>query len=212
MLKKTAALVIALALSIVAGCAAGEDPSAKTNPASPSVDAVDVSSAEFQAKWWTWAAAPEDVNPVMDSTGEHCAQGQPGDVWLVAGSFGGAVERQCSVPAGLPIAGPVVNTVASDAADCKAFLEAATGTVSMENSPQLTQVEPVRFEFTAQAGNPSGFDPGPNEGYGCGIWFSAGPLPAGKHKIVIEGGSGDFAVKATYNVTVRGDGQRRSAA
>lgn len=214
-LKKTTALVLALALPVLPGCSTTESGSAETSPSAtspltpgepaPSVKPVDVRSAEFQSKWWTWASAPEDVNPVTDTTGEHCAQGQPGDVWLVAGSFGGTVDRQCTIPGGLPIAGPLVNLVSPDAAECESFLKSAEGTVSVVKgpAPEIVSVDPVRFEFTVQKGNPSGFRTGRNEGYGCGIWFSVGPLPAGRHRIVIKGRSGDFSVQATYNLTVK---------
>ncbi|MEU4393658.1 hypothetical protein [Kribbella sp. NPDC023855] len=209
------ALVLALALPVLPGCSATDRGPAETSSAAaspskpgesaPSVSAVDVRAAEFQSKWWTWASAPEAVNPVTDTTGEHCAQGQPGDVWLVAGSFGGAVARRCVIPAGLPIAGPVVNLVSPDAAGCESFLERAGGEVSVlkGGTPKIVEVTPVRFEFTAQKGNPSGFRAGRNEGYGCGLWFTVDPLPAGRHQLVIKGHSGDFTVQATYNLTVK---------
>lgn len=212
MLKKTTALVLALVLLVLPGCSTTESGPAQTSPSAtsplkpaPSVRPVDVRSADFQSKWWTWASAPEDVNPVADRTGEHCAQGQPGDVWLVAGSFGGVVDRQCTIPGGLPIAGPLVNLVSPDAEGCESFLKTAEGTVSVLKGgvPEIVNVAPVRFEFTVQKGNPSGFRAGRNEGYGCGIWFTVGPLPAGRHQIVIKGSSGDFSVQATYNLTVK---------
>lgn len=199
---------LAAATLILAGCTATESsPAPQAAPATNAAGKVDVSSAAFQSKWWNWATQPEEVNPVTDSTGEHCAEGQGGGVWLVAGSFGGAVERQCTMPTGVPIAGPVVNLAAADAGDCADFLETAEGTVSVGSGPQVVpevvHVEPVRFEFTAQRGNPSGYRAGRQESYGCGIWFSVGPLPAGQQQIVIKGSSGNFSVQATYNLTVK---------
>lgn len=204
-------LALALALPALASCAATGSDSAGTSgtssgPPTPVVGKVDVASADFQSKWWTWAGAPEQVNPVSDSTGEHCGEGQPGDVWLVAGSFGGSVVRQCTIPYGLPIAGPLVNLVAPDKADCEKFMADADGTVSVEGSPEVVHVEAVPFEYSVQKGNPFGERAGQKKGYGCGIWFSVAPLPAGRHQLVIKGNSGDFSVQATYNLTVKAVG------
>ena len=44
---------------------------------------------EWAAEWWQWALeTPASVNPVLDMTGEFCAEGQKGHVWFLAGTFG----------------------------------------------------------------------------------------------------------------------------
>ncbi|AXX32100.1 hypothetical protein KCV87_32010 [Actinosynnema pretiosum subsp. pretiosum] len=74
----------------------------------------------LQRDWWAWAAGvPEAANPE--------------DRWLLAGSFGETVTRTCAVPEGVPLAGPAVNLVTRDEADC-------------------AESAPVRF--TGVAGNP----------------------------------------------------------
>jgi hypothetical protein len=53
------------------------------------------------ARWVRWVAGVGPLrNPVADGTGEHAAIDQPDDVWFLAGTFGGEVERRCSIPAG----------------------------------------------------------------------------------------------------------------
>ena len=46
--------------------------------------------SEWTAKWWKWALEiPKEQNPVSDTTGKNCAQGQEGPVWFLAGTYGG---------------------------------------------------------------------------------------------------------------------------
>src|SRR2546427_7156737 len=53
---------------------------------------------EWNGRWWQWALSiPSDVNPVLDTTGVHCAEGQTGKVWFLAGTFGGAATRTCTI-------------------------------------------------------------------------------------------------------------------
>ena len=59
------------------------------------------SYARWAAAWWRWALETVDDNPVFDLTGEHCAAGQSGRVWFLAGSFGSdPVVRTCTIPTG----------------------------------------------------------------------------------------------------------------
>jgi hypothetical protein len=67
---------------------------------------------EWAADWWTWALTqPVGVNPLLDLTGAHCAQGQRGRVWFLAGTFGdpSSVSRTCTVPKGKALLFPVLN-------------------------------------------------------------------------------------------------------
>jgi len=66
---------------------------------------------EWSARWWQWVFAIErSVNPLLDTTGVNCGQGQSGDVWFLAGTTGGGpVTRSCTIPAGKGIFFPVVN-------------------------------------------------------------------------------------------------------
>jgi len=57
---------------------------------------------------------PEETNPVSDAGGGACAVNQADDVWFLAGTFGTKAERSCPVPAGVPVAFPVVNLFATE--------------------------------------------------------------------------------------------------
>ena len=54
----------------------------------------DSTYSQWTSKWWQWAySVPADVNPITDTTGKNCGQGQKGPVWFLAGTTGGTAER-----------------------------------------------------------------------------------------------------------------------
>lgn len=107
------ALALALALASASSLAlstaawAGDDKS------------EDPSLRALSAQWWQWALSiPAPVNPLAEGTaqgvdvGSRCMVGQRGSVWFLAGTLvGGTVSRKCSVPAGVTLFFPVVNSV-----------------------------------------------------------------------------------------------------
>ncbi|QKW40753.1 signal protein [Actinomadura sp. NAK00032] len=159
---------------------------------------------EVQGTWWSWAAgAPSGRNPVEDTTGEFCAAGQPAGLWLLAGTFGGAVSRRCEVPAGRTIVAPVVNQRGSEQ-ECAEFMRSAAGSITLDgkNVP-LKRWSPTPITIVGVAGNPAS-DEGVVQAYGCGLWGVIPPLAAGQHKLAIRGSSGDFRTAADYKLTVSG--------
>lgn len=62
-------------------------------------------------EWLRWALAQphSTASPIADETGEFCAGGQSGKFWNLAGTFEGAVERTCTVPAHKFLFFPLVN-------------------------------------------------------------------------------------------------------
>jgi hypothetical protein len=66
----------------------------------------------WATEWWQWALGiPAAVNPLTDTTGEHCAQRQVDEVWFLAGSLSSApIVRVCEVPAGKSLFFPLINT------------------------------------------------------------------------------------------------------
>src|SRR5579884_1628590 len=68
---------------------------------------------QWSNAWWQWALSiPTNVNPLLDTTGANCQQGQSGKVWFLAGTLGGSpVVRKCTIPAGKAIFFPVLNTI-----------------------------------------------------------------------------------------------------
>lgn len=67
---------------------------------------------EWSNAWWQWVLSiPTDNNPLLDSTGADCAQGQSGRVWFLAGTLGGSAVRSCTIPAGKALFFPIANFV-----------------------------------------------------------------------------------------------------
>jgi hypothetical protein len=61
-------------------------------------------------QWVRWALKlPWSTGPVMDTTGVACGQGQSGPVWFLAGTTGGPVTRDCTVPKNKLLFFPLVN-------------------------------------------------------------------------------------------------------
>ncbi|MGA5816504.1 signal protein [Kitasatospora sp. NPDC094028] len=162
-----------------------------------------LSAAELQGRWWTWAASSaSDVNPVSDQDGHLCAQGQKNGIWFLAGSFGETVKRSCTVPAGVPVAFPLVNRV-GEAADCEAFMATAKGSATLDGKA----LEPERYEGTSVAisgveGNPLTQRGGRFRTRACGLWVQADPLTPGSHTLSIKGSSGSFEVSVDYTLQV----------
>lgn len=59
---------------------------------------------ELAGKWTNWLTAePIATNPAFDPDGRFCDLNQHGDVWFLASTFEGVVDRVCVVPAGKAI-------------------------------------------------------------------------------------------------------------
>lgn len=66
---------------------------------------------EKGAEGWTKWALEQDwsTGPVRDTDGSACALGQHGKTWYLAGTTGGPVERECTIPKGKRIFFPLIN-------------------------------------------------------------------------------------------------------
>ncbi|HEX6360960.1 hypothetical protein [Actinophytocola sp.] len=199
-------LIVVLALVLAAGGCGFAGTAVTTDGTAMMVeDGFDVTDMTLlQSTWWTWAAsAPEESNPVSDTTGEYCDDNQQVGVWLLAGSFGETVSRECTVPAGVPVAGPAVNLVSDTRADCDQFMRDAEGVVTLNGTElPLHKANPVPITFDTVAGNPVTGEAGEFEGYGCGLWFSVDQLEPGDHELIIEGSGTGFSLSVTYALTV----------
>ena len=65
----------------------------------------------WAVEWWQWAlGVPAATNPLLDVTGENCAQRQVDDTWFLAGSFvSDPVVRECTIPEGKALFFPLIN-------------------------------------------------------------------------------------------------------
>lgn len=69
------------------------------------------SFSKWTVRWWEWLLKiPKNLNPAFDVTGARCSESQYDPrVWFLAGTFGGAAVRRCTVPFGRGILFPVIN-------------------------------------------------------------------------------------------------------
>jgi hypothetical protein len=210
-----AAATIGLLAIALAGCGDGDaDPGPSAQPSAvTSLPGEGASEPEqtLPARWWNWAGdAPEGKNPVADSSGEHCAQGQPDDVFFLAGTFGETgVTRTCEVPAGKPVYFPLLNQVClvkGKQSDEKAMEKCALfgdGKATLDGvlMDAEEQTSGARFDFRPRKGNDLELDSG--DAVAWGIWVGPVKLEKGEHTIEIAGETGDFEVGVTYELTVR---------
>jgi hypothetical protein len=187
---------------------------------------------EWSARWWQWALSiPAATNPNLDTTGANCAEEQSGQVWFLAGSFGGTFDRTCTVPTGKALFFPILNAAFGAAVgDCEptnpgvpcdvtvlraaaaasmdpVTIEASIDGVSLRNLSDYRVQSPV-FSVTLPEGNildvESGtYAPMVSDGY----WLMLVPLSAGVHTIhvkgIITGGVfEEFESDVTYHLTV----------
>lgn len=173
--------------------------------------------SEWTAKWWKWALEiPKEQNPVSDTTGKNCAQGQEGPVWFLAGTYGGAAERSCTIPAGKPIVWNPISQECSYAEFSSFKTEAELRKCVKDFQDKVTDIEVVidgiklanvskyriqspMFNFTLPENNVLGLPSQPTQGVSDGVWVFLHPLTPGKHEIRSKGVSVDFTSTGVQN-------------
>jgi hypothetical protein len=170
---------------------------------------------DWTAKWWQWLISiPTPENPAKDKTGEHCGVGQNGSVWFLAGTAGGKNERTCTIPAGVAILIPPLNSECSTAEfpdlrteqelyECaKSFQDQTQQLDFVLDGTRLEGLEDSRivsplFNVTFPQDNVFGAPPGPTKAVSDGNWVFLKPLPPGEHELTSKGSSLDITTTAT---------------
>jgi hypothetical protein len=159
-------VLVGLVACICAASAQADDPTPRiapihTRPAGQTY-------GRWAVEWWQWAlGVPGAVNPLTDTTGEHCAQRQVDEVWFLAGSDStDPIVRTCKIPAGKSLFFPLINNFygafLNDPPETRteAFVRAqASCTEPAEISVSIddfTVPKPTRF-FTGESGSQSPF-------------------------------------------------------
>ena len=183
---------------------------------------------EWTAKWWQWAySMPEEDNPMVDDTGENCGNNQSGPVWFLAGTGGGAVTRECTIPSDKAILIPIINVECDSAAgpaieteaDLRACAKADQDTVITKeitiNGVSIGNLDSYRFQsplfnLTYPENNIAGLAPQTATAISDGYWILLEPLRPGTHEIHFKAALGDptaigttnFALDVRYLLTV----------
>jgi hypothetical protein len=181
--------------------------------------------AEWSARWFKWAYEPPPAkNPLLDTTGAKCANGQSGQVWFLAGTPNeGTVIRKCTIPAGQMLFFPVGNgfcvgdgfdfagervcatkyaqTLSNLGVEIDRTPIKALDTPLLDNyyralSPEWDLILGPENIFGAPAGT---YTPGA----GDGVYLMLAPLPTGEHTLHIHADtSGGKQIDATYYLSI----------
>lgn len=181
--------------------------------------------APLTALWWQWILEqPAATNPNLDATGADAANGQPLDgVFFLAGSFGGAVTREFTVPAEAALFLPLLNNLGLapapaphprpdqnqvpqlrtlyaapliDDADIGSLHVTLDGTAI----GTYERVKSPVFHVTSVDGDLLGA--GRFTAVSDGYWLYLPPLSAGRHVLDFGGTSDGFTVQVTDIITV----------
>ena len=184
--------------------------------------------SEWTAKWVEWEySIPEAVNPAVDDTGRNCANNQTGPVWFLAGTFGGAVTRQCTIPSDKAILVPIILAVCDSATEpaldteeelracAKADQDLVIGKEIIVDGVSVGSLDSYRFQspllnLTYPENNIAGIPPQTAKAVSDGFWILLEPLSPGNHEIHFKAALGDptavgianFALDVRYLLTV----------
>jgi len=229
-MQRTSVFLCVVVLAVIATC-----PSFVSS-APPSIAPIQAhphghTYSAWAATWWQWALeTPASVNPLLDITGEHCAEGQTGRVWFLAGAFGNdPVERSCTVPTGTALFFPLINAFSgaflNDPPEMRteeflraqvmcqnAVVSAEINGVAVKNPLQYFEQSPL-FDVQLPEDNIFGLDEDDapelllSPVVDAGYYLFLQPLPPGEHTLHWEASLscpfGDFALEVTYHLTVR---------
>jgi hypothetical protein len=182
--------------------------------------------------WWQWALNfPTADNPILQDGNVDCSVGQSGKVWYLAGTFGGAAERTCSIKKGKALFFPLFNGIfwtpldpavpedCTDEQSCRAGVGALIDTITswtctVDGTPCVQSYQIVRAQSDARPFNildgsiltDLGYAPGVREiSIADGYWVMLDPLPPGEHTIhftATASAFGGFSLDVTYHLTV----------
>lgn len=202
----------------------------------PQVEAYGKTYGKWSARWWQWVhSIPASTNPLLDTTGEHCDEGQfafdNNEVWFLAGTTGGEADRYCTIPHGKALLYPLVNaffingptehfTVAEKRTGLAGVLDLACGLQSAVDGVATVIAQPTvrtqspTFPLTIGPDNVYGYPQGlvDTKVVADGYWVILPPLSVGTHELQLQGAVCDpdthlpfFEVKVTYYLTVVDD-------
>jgi hypothetical protein len=185
---------------------------------------------QLTSQWWQWVLSiPTEDNPLLDTTGEKCQEGDMGDVFFLVGTLGGSVERECTISVGQEILFPILNSICLDLPGGLVFpgdfdpprgrpgsceeqveifideasnLELTIDGVSIENLQEDFRVQSNPFPIKLPEDNIVGLPSRTFVGISDGYWAIVESLPEGEHTIEFGGQAEGLTVDVTYHLTI----------
>jgi hypothetical protein len=205
-------LVFSLGLGVISYLNPVNAFDATTGIFSPQSSPYDLTYGQWSAKWWQWALSiPNDVNPINDHNGTYCTSNQNDkSVWFLAGSGGGKVTRDCSMPSGKAIFFPIMdvecsypeNPTAKTESELRQCAHADQDTVThltlsidgtnIENLTAFRTDSPL-FNFTTPDNGIFDLHSVNSQAVSDGYFVMLKPLPVGTHEIHWSGVLGSSA-------------------
>jgi hypothetical protein len=203
-------------------------------PLTPNAKHAGKTYSEWSVEWWKWALSqPVASNPLFDLTGTDAANGQTGNVWFLAATFGdpAVVNRSISVSAGTSFFFPLMNFEEDSAFAPDMSVQEMVDEIAVK-ATQVTELHltidgvsmPDLLSLRARASTPFSIalPPGGDDVYSHfgvdagnsvstvvsdGYWAFIDALPAGSHTISFGGtqndGTTNSSISATYSINVR---------
>ncbi len=179
---------------------------------SPESSPHGLTHGEWSVKWWQWALSiPTDINPINDHNGVYCATNQNDQfAWFLAGSGGGKVTRDCSIPSGKAIFFPIMDVecsypenptakTESDLRQCAhddqnsvTHLTLSVDGSNVENLTRFRTDSPL-FNFTTPENGIFDLHSANSQAVSDGFFVMLKPLPVGTHEIRWSGILGSSA-------------------
>ena len=180
---------------------------------------------EWAAEWEKWKEAGTlDRNAIEDTTGKNCGLNQPKEgIWFLAGTFGGIVNRSCTIPNGRALFYPLVEFgwidcpgtpdeqltdaqvrgILAGGIDLACQITSTLDGVAIASlqvltartqSPKFTGTLPANSVMSDKAGCPTPLPPGKTGRQSTdGYWVVLPPLSPGKRTVTLHGALCDFS-------------------
>jgi hypothetical protein len=186
---------------------------------------------EWAAKWWQWIMSiPAKDNPRLDITGEKCSVAQSDqNVWFLAQTPSGPVQRDCIIPPGKAILVPLLTgecdylsdptvRTETDLRRCAfsgiqgATIRATLDGTNMKNLERYRVKSPL-FDLTIPSDNSFGSQgsTGTTKAVADGYYLMLEPLSIGRHTLrfsasIVDNptlGTFSYASDVKYNIEVK---------
>jgi len=162
-------------------------------------------------------------SPAIDNTDEKsCVEQRDPNVWFLASTIGGRVERTVKIPSGKAVLFPVINVTISNSedptlntdTDMTSFVRRHMDDIVKKQASidgedlfisEKFRVQSPPFNFSYPPNNIFGAQEGPTRGVGDGYWIFMRPLQPGKHTISTYGScmSGKIQIEAIIQLIVQ---------